>query len=82
VTPAPAASLEAVRARVQKALGVPGVLRIKGRVAVSGRPGVAVIQAVGARVEAYFTPAAEAPSLVVIGLRDMDRAAVEAALAG
>ncbi len=82
VKPAPADSLETVRARVQKALGVPGVLRIKGRSGVRDRAGAVVVQAVGARVEAYFTPAAEAPSLVVIGLRDMDRGAIEAALAG
>jgi cobalamin biosynthesis protein CobW len=58
------------------------VLRIKGRSAVRDRSGAVVVQAVGARVETYFTPAADAPSLVVIGLRAMDRAAIEAALAG
>ena len=78
----PANSLDIVRARVQAALAVPGVLRIKGRGTVRNRAGMVVVQAVGARVETYFTPAANAPSLVVIGLRGLDRTAVEAALAG
>ena len=78
----PANSLDIIRARVQAALAVPGVLRIKGRGTVRNRAGMVVVQAVGARVEAYFTPAADAPSLVVIGLRGLDRTAVEAALAG
>jgi cobalamin biosynthesis protein CobW len=82
VRPGSAVSLDAIRARVMTALAVPGVLRIKGRSTVQDRAGAVVVQAVGARVEAYFTPSADAPSLVVIGLRDMDRGAVEAALAG
>jgi cobalamin biosynthesis protein CobW len=75
-----AASMEALRARIVKALALPGVLRIKGRAAVSGRGVPAVIQAVGARVESWFAPEAGVAGLVVIGLRDMDRAAIETAL--
>jgi cobalamin biosynthesis protein CobW len=78
-TPA-AASMEALRARIGNALSIPGVLRIKGRAAVAGRAVPAVIQAVGARVESWFAPEAGAAGLVVIGLRDMDRGAIEAAL--
>ena len=48
--------------------------------AKSARDAPAVIQAVGARVESWFAPEAGAAGLVVIGLRDMDRAAIEAAL--
>jgi cobalamin biosynthesis protein CobW len=80
--PTPAPSIEDLRARVTAALTVPGVLRVKGRAGVKNKSGAAVVQAVGARVETYFSPDAEAPHLVVIGLRDMDRGAIEAALAG
>ena len=80
VEPAAVPSIEDIRARVTAALIVPGVLRVKGRVGVENKSGTAVIQAVGARVETYFSPESEAPRLVVIGLRDMDRGAIEAAL--
>lgn len=79
---APAASLEALRARVGAALAILGVLRVKGRVRVTGRDAPAVVQAVGPRVEASFAPGASVGGLVVIGLRDMDRTAVAAALNG
>jgi cobalamin biosynthesis protein CobW len=81
VVEAPAtASLEALRARVSAALALPGVLRVKGHAAVAGKAAPAVVQAVGHRVEAWFAPGAGAAGLVVIGLRDMDRAGVVAAL--
>jgi len=80
--PAAAPSLEAIRERVGAVLALPGVLRVKGRMAVRDKAASAIVQAVGRRVEAYFSPTDETPRLVVIGLRDMDRAAVEAALAG
>lgn len=82
VEPTPANSLEELRIRVAKALTIPGVLRVKGRVGVNGRSSAAIVQAVGGRVETYFTPEELAPHLVVIGVRDMDRPAIEAALAG
>ncbi len=77
-----APSLAAVRGRVQAAMAVPGVLRVKGRIGVDGKAASAVVQAVGTRVETYFSPTTEAPQLVVIGMRDVDRTSVEAALAG
>ena len=81
VAPETAPSLEAIRSRVQAALGLPGVLRVKGRIGVGGKSGSVVVQAVGGRVEAYFSPAEDIPRLVVIGLSDMDRGAIEATLA-
>jgi cobalamin biosynthesis protein CobW len=75
------ASLEALGARVRNALAVPGVLRVKGHAAVAGKSAPAVVQAVGPRVDLSFSPGARASGLVVIGLRDMDRGAVTAALA-
>ncbi len=74
-------SLDQLRQRVAAALSTPGVLRIKGRSRIDGKPAAAVVQAVGARVETYFDPAAAPGRLVVIGLRDLDRAAVHARLA-
>ncbi len=82
IAPTAAASLDALRARIATTLAIPGVLRIKGRAPVTGRAVPAVIQAVGARVESWFAPEAGTAGLVVIGLRDMDRAAIEAALGG
>jgi cobalamin biosynthesis protein CobW len=75
-----AASLEALRARVAAALTVPGVFRIKGHARVAGKAAPVVVQAVGARVETYFSPAPAKEGLVVIGLRDLDRAAAAARL--
>jgi len=82
VEPASFRSLETLRDRVGAALSVPGVLRIKGRARVTGKPASAVVQAVGPRVEAYFDPAAGPERLVVIGLRDIDPAVIAASLAG
>jgi cobalamin biosynthesis protein CobW len=75
------ASLDALGARVRNALAVPGVLRVKGHAAVAGKSAPAVVQAVGPRVDLSFSPGPRASGLVVIGLRDMDRGAVAAALA-
>jgi cobalamin biosynthesis protein CobW len=72
-----------LEARVRAAMAVDGVLRIKGLVAVTGRAAPLAVQAVGPRVETWFvTDAARRPGLVVIGLRDIDRAAVELVLSG
>jgi cobalamin biosynthesis protein CobW len=75
-----ASSLDALRARVQAALQVPGVFRIKGHAQVAGKAAPVVVQAVGARVETYFSPAPAKDGLVVIGLRDLDRDAAAARL--
>ena len=82
VTLPPAASLDALRQRVGAALAVPGVFRIKGHARVAGKTAPVVVQAVGARVETYFSPSPAREGLVVIGLRDLDRAAASARLEG
>ena len=80
VLPPAFASVDELRRRVSAALALPGVLRIKGRAGVAGKSAPAVVQAVGPRVDTWFASGAEAIGLVVIGLRDMDRAAVVARL--
>ncbi|MCX5480109.1 cobalamin biosynthesis protein CobW [Kaistia geumhonensis] len=75
-----AETLEGLQARVARAMAIPGVLRIKGRASVAGKPMPAIVQAVGPRVETYFATGGAAGRLVVIGERGLDRAAVEAAL--
>lgn len=73
----------AVEDRVAAAMAVQGVLRIKGMVAVRDRPAPLAVQAVGPRVETWFVPdSARRLGLVVIGLKNMDRRAVEGALGG
>ncbi|MEL7211520.1 MAG: cobalamin biosynthesis protein CobW [Pseudomonadota bacterium] len=61
------------------------ILRLKGFVAVEGKPMRLTVQAVGPRVDSYFDqPFGTAPRetrLVVIGQSGLDRAAIEAALA-
>jgi len=76
----PFASLDAVKASVGSVLAMPGVLRVKGHVRIADRPAPAVVQGVGSRVEAWFGAGERASGLVVIGLSDIDRAAIERAL--
>jgi cobalamin biosynthesis protein CobW len=83
----PVASPESLAARVGRAAGAAGVLRIKGFVSVEGRPMRLVVQGVGQRITHHFdrpwNPGEERGGrLVVIGLKGFDRPAVEAALAG
>ncbi len=66
--------------RVRAAMAVDGVLRIKGLGTVEGRKAPLAVQAVGPRVETWFVPGARTPGLVVIGLKTVDRVAVERAL--
>ena len=75
------ASMEDLRRRVAAALQVRGVFRIKGHARIDGKAAPVVVQAVGARVEAYFSPTPAKDGLVVIGLRDLDREAATARLA-
>lgn len=84
VKPGAAGDLEAMRARVSDALGLEGVLRVKGHARIAGRPAPIVVQAVGARVDlAYARPDVSHPEhLVVIGLKGFDANAVRRALAG
>ncbi|MCB1489081.1 MAG: GTP-binding protein, partial [Bauldia sp.] len=76
------ATIEALKARVGAALAFPGVLRIKGRARVDGKAASVVVQGVGPRVETYFDPADGRDGLVVIGLADLDAAAVSTHLTG
>lgn len=59
------------------------ILRLKGFVAVEGKPLRLSVQAVGPRVDTYFDKPLETREtrLVVIGQAGLDRAAIEAALA-
>jgi len=73
--------------RIAKTADAFDVLRVKGFVAVTGKPMRLLVQAVGARVSHHYDrawSAAEARngSLVVIGLKGLDRAAVTRALLG
>ncbi|OHT19255.1 cobalamin biosynthesis protein CobW [Edaphosphingomonas haloaromaticamans] len=63
------------------------ILRVKGMIAVAGKAARLVVQAVGPRIQHHFDRAwhpgeARASQLVVIGQKGMDRAAIEAGLAG
>lgn len=70
-------SIKEVEARVLVAMGLKGVLRIKGAVSVSGKAAPVMVQAVGPRVETWFASGADsADKLVVIGLKGVDLEAV------
>ncbi|MBA4089188.1 MAG: cobalamin biosynthesis protein CobW [Sphingobium sp.] len=61
------------------------ILRIKGMVAVAGRPARLLVQAVGPRIQHYFDRAWKAEEsrlsqLVVIGQKGLDQAAIDSAL--
>ncbi|HEX3860206.1 MAG TPA: cobalamin biosynthesis protein CobW [Stellaceae bacterium] len=76
---------QALTARMAAAAEAAGVLRMKGHVVVAGKPMRLLVQAVGARVtHQYDRPWLPAETrrgrLVVIGLKGIDRRAVEAAL--
>lgn len=87
VSVAPVASPGTIAARVNGAAGAHGLLRVKGFVAVDGKPMRLLVQAVGQRIETrYDRPwqpgEARIGQLVVIAEAGLDRAAVTAALAG
>jgi cobalamin biosynthesis protein CobW len=74
-------------ARIADAAQSPDVLRVKGFAAVSGKPMRLLVQAVGPRVthqydRAWVASEPRAGRLVVIGLKGLNRAAVERALLG
>ena len=76
---------EPLLARVGEAIAAHDILRVKGFVAVRGRPARMLVQAVGPRVQSHFDrPWApgepRATELVVIGQRGLDQAAIAAAL--
>ncbi|MCV9960848.1 cobalamin biosynthesis protein CobW [Pararhizobium sp. BT-229] len=72
--------------RLKTVIAQHDLLRLKGFADVPGKPMRLLIQAVGARIDQYFDRAwapgeARGTRLVVIGLHDMDEAAVRAAIA-
>jgi cobalamin biosynthesis protein CobW len=82
VTPSAAASIDAMRDRVSHALGLEGVLRVKGHARISDKAAPIVVQAVGSRVDLAFgrPDVKQAEHLVVIGLKGFDGEAVRKAL--
>jgi cobalamin biosynthesis protein CobW len=76
-----------VEARVRDAARRFDILRVKGFLAVRGKPLRQVVQAVGERVERYYdrpwrVDEGQRGSLVVIGQRGLDQAAIRAAILG
>ncbi len=80
------ADVPALTARLQQAIETHDILRLKGFVAVAGKPMRLTVQAAGPRIESYFDrPWGTAPRqsrLVVIGEAGLDRSAIEAAILG
>ena len=80
------ADLDGLVARMSALIAEHDVLRIKGMVAVAGKPGRLIVQAVGPRIQ-HFYDRAWSPAeprrtqLVVIGQKGLDRSAIEAGLA-
>ena len=84
VMPSTAVSVDAMRARVNDALNLAGVLRVKGHARIADKAAPIVVQGVGGRVELAFArpDVKQAEHLVVIGLKGFDGEAVRRALAG
>ena len=81
------ANLDALLARLKDLIAEQDVLRVKGMVAVDGKPSRLVVQAVGPRIQHFYDRAwlpqeARRTQLVVIGQKGLDHAAIEAGLAG
>ena len=76
---------DAFLARVADTIRAHDILRLKGFVAVEGKPMRLALQAVGPRIDSYFDQPfggmPRATRLVVIGAAGLDRAAISAALA-
>lgn len=78
---------EALAERLHAAITAHDILRLKGFLAVEGKAARQVVQAVGARIERWFDRPWKAGEdklsrLVVIGQKGLDRAAIEAIIAG
>jgi len=74
-------------AAIGAAIAAHDILRVKGFVAIEGRPARLLVQAVGPRIQHHFDRAwrpeeARRTSLVVIGQKGLDRIAIETLLAG
>ena len=73
--------------RISKTIEAHDILRLKGFAAVAGSTSRLLVQAVGPRLNSYFDRAwndgeTQTTRLVVIGEKDMDQTAIEAALRG
>ncbi len=78
---------EGLAARLRTAIRAHDVLRVKGFLAVTGKPLRHVVQAVGERIDRYYDRPWRADErqqgeLVVIGLRGLNRAAIGRAVLG
>ena len=84
VAPAAADSIDVMRTRISDALGLAGVLRVKGHARIDGKSTPVVVQGVGGRVDLSFArpDVKQAEHLVVIGLKGFDADAARRALAG
>ncbi|QDC39926.1 cobalamin biosynthesis protein CobW [Sphingobium fuliginis] len=76
---------EPLLAALAESIAVHDILRVKGFLAIEGRPARLVLQAVGPRIQHHYDRHWQADEprhsrLVVIGQSGMDRAAIEAAL--
>lgn len=78
------ADSDAFRGRVEAAIRKHDILRVKGFLAVEGKPMRMVLQAVGPRIETYFDkPFGGEPrnsNVVVIGMHGLDEAAIRGEL--
>ena len=80
------ADLDALLVRLSTLIRDHDVLRVKGMVALAGKPTRLILQAVGPRIQHHFDRAwnageARRTQLVVIGETGLDRAAIESGLA-
>ena len=78
---------DALLARIENIITDHDILRLKGFIALKDTPARLLIQAVGPRVNSYFDrpwadDEARRSSLVVIGLKGLDEAAISSALIG
>jgi cobalamin biosynthesis protein CobW len=81
------ADREQLIALIEDVIAEHDILRLKGFAAIDGVPGRLVIQAVGPRLNSYFdrpwrVDERRASEIVVIGLKGLDRARIEARLRG
>ena len=83
----PLADPEPLVARLREAIRGHDILRVKGFLAVAGKPMRHVLQAVGERIDRYYDRPwrpgeGAAGELVVIGMKGLDRGAIGAAVLG